>query len=111
MRFYENGKWSDVHEIRSNQPGEYHGYWFFQAQWDPGNEAITILGVGNRKGVDVMLLGVCLSILGMIWAFYIKPSILRRRRAASAADGSSASTGGAAMAGVRGKAPRERVSV
>ncbi len=41
-----------------------------------------MLGVGNRNGVNVMLLGCCLAVLGMIFAFYIKPLIKRRRQQA-----------------------------
>jgi hypothetical protein len=41
-----------------------------------------VLGVGNRHGVNVMLLGCCLSVLGMIYAFYVKPVIKRRRQQA-----------------------------
>ena len=41
-----------------------------------------MLGVGNRHGVNTMLLGCCLSVLGMIYAFYVKPVIKRRRHRA-----------------------------
>jgi hypothetical protein len=42
--------------------------------------AFTGLGVGNRQGVVTQLLGCCLAVVGMIYAFYIKPIIKRRRR-------------------------------
>jgi hypothetical protein len=42
----------------------------------------TVLGVGNRHGVLIMLLGCCVSLLGMIYAFYVKPFIKRRKRRA-----------------------------
>lgn len=39
----------------------------------------TGLGVGNRNGVHVQLAGCCLAVTGMLFAFYVKP-ILKRRR-------------------------------
>jgi len=39
----------------------------------------TGLGIGNRHGVYVQLAGCCLSVIGMIFAFYIKPVLVRRR--------------------------------
>ena len=68
------------------------GYWYFQAQWDPPEEArrqgerasaglnYTVLGVGNRHGVYIQLLGCCIAVIGMIYAFYIKPVIKQRER-------------------------------
>ena len=40
----------------------------------------TGLGVGNRNGVYTQLAGCCLSVIGMVFAFYIKPILKRRRR-------------------------------
>jgi hypothetical protein len=78
VRFYEDGDWSDVHTVRSNRPGAYGPFWFFQAQWDPGAEALTVLGVGNREGIGTMLAGVCLSVIGMLYSFYVRPWLSRR---------------------------------
>jgi len=39
-----------------------------------------VLGVGNRVGVHVQLAGCCIAVLGMIYAFYVKPVIKRRRQ-------------------------------
>ncbi len=58
----------------------------FQSTWDPpaaGGYAgmnFTGVGVGNRNGVHIQLLGVCIAVAGMLFAFYVKPIILRRRR-------------------------------
>lgn len=81
VRFFENDKWSPITEVRSNYPAAHGGLWYFQAQYDPETLSHTVLGVGNRIGVGWMLGGVCLSIAGMIYAFYVKPGILRRRAA------------------------------
>ncbi|MDH3283904.1 MAG: hypothetical protein OEQ13_04125 [Acidobacteriota bacterium] len=86
VRFQQDGAWSDLREIRSNQPTEYRGWWFFQSTWDPPDEQrsyagmnYTGLGVGNRRGVAIMLAGSIMTVLGTFWAFYIKPLLLRRR--------------------------------
>ncbi len=86
VRFYENGRWSDLEEVHSNNPTEHDGWWYFQSTWDPPDERAgyagmnyTGLGVGNRHGVGTMLLGSILTVLGTLWAFYVKPVILRRR--------------------------------
>ena len=75
-----------------NAPTEFGGFWFFQAQWDPptgprfegdrpsSGYNYTMLGVGNRQGVQAQLVGCMVAVLGMIYAFYVKPVIKRRRR-------------------------------
>ncbi len=90
LRFANGDGWSEPVKIRENEPAEFAGYWFFQSTWDPpstderrwGGWNHTGLGVGNREGIGTMLFGTCLSIVGMIYAFYVKPVIKRRRREA-----------------------------
>jgi hypothetical protein len=93
VRFRDGDGWTPVERVSVNDPQEHGGYWYFQAQWDPpdpqrgyGGLNYTVLGVGNRHGVNVMLLGCCLSVLGMIYAFYVKPVIKRRRSQAGRAE-------------------------
>jgi hypothetical protein len=58
-----------------------HGSWiFFQAGYDPDGQSSTI-GVGNRPGVDIMLLGCIMIVSGFLYAFYVKPIIIRRMKA------------------------------
>lgn len=88
IRVWKNGKWTPENgaiTVKSNYPAQLGDKWFFQAQWDPEAQAHTVLGVGNRNGVHAMLTGVCISIAGMIYAFYFKPSIIRRRKEAALA--------------------------
>jgi hypothetical protein len=73
--------------VSVNDPQQHGGLWFFQSQWDPPDAAspglnYTVLGVGNRRGVFQMLFGCCLAVSGMIWAFYVKPMIKRKRQLA-----------------------------
>lgn len=57
------------------------GRWlFFQAQWDPNGQRWTVLGVGNRPGVYIMLAGCAMIAAGLIYAFYIKPIIIGRMK-------------------------------
>jgi hypothetical protein len=63
-------------------------YWtLFQAQWDPDGQRWTVLGVGNRPGVWIMITGCVMIFVGVLYAFYVKPIIIRRmkRRAIEAA--------------------------
>lgn len=94
LRFWDGGAWTAPQTVSVNSPTEYGGYWYYQAAWDPplrgqlgSGMNYTVLGVGNRNGVNIMLAGCCLSVAGMIFAFYVKPRIKARRRAASAARG------------------------
>lgn len=95
LRFSDDGReWSEPTEVSVNSPVERDGLWYFQAQWDPPDNRAspgemmsaglnyTVLGVGNREGVLIQLLGCVISVAGMLYAFYIKPVIKRRQREA-----------------------------
>lgn len=56
-------------------------YWtLFQAQWDPNGQRFTVLGVGNRPGVWIMTAGSVILTIGLMYAFYAKPLIIRRMK-------------------------------
>lgn len=77
-------------EISVNNPKHFGGLAYFQSFWDAprasqgrptsAGMAFTGLGIGNREGVWTALIGSCLSVIGMIYTFYVKPIIRRRRR-------------------------------
>jgi len=94
LRSYRDGAWSDRFRASLNKPANEGGIYYFQSTWDPGSMAYTGLGVGNRNGVYIQLAGCCIAVLGMIYVFYVKPMIKRRRRVAvwatAAADQNSA---------------------
>ncbi len=81
-----SGGWSEQNRMSLNEPAKNQGWWFFQSTWDPpagdryAGMNFTGIGVGNRNGVHIQLFGVCLAVAGMLFAFYLKPIILRRRR-------------------------------
>lgn len=91
VRFWEGGRYGEPRRLAVNEPTEHGGFWFFQSEWDRPEEAeqadgmkFTILGVGNRNGVGIMLGGCILAVIGMIYAFYVKPRLvhgLRKKRA------------------------------
>lgn len=57
------------------------GDWtFFQSQAAGDHKSWTVLGVGNRRGVGIQLLGCVLASAGMIYAFGIKPVLVQRRK-------------------------------
>lgn len=84
------GGWTPAKSMSTNDPVSYKGFWYFQSFWDaprmprfqgdPGSNGLnyTGVGIGNREGVYTQLAGCCVSVAGMIYAFYYKP-ILRRR--------------------------------
>ncbi|MCA9296504.1 MAG: hypothetical protein KC983_08300, partial [Phycisphaerales bacterium] len=89
VAFDVDDQWSDLYEVSVNAPIQFGGYWYFQSSWDPpfnGNGMssaglnYTVLGVGNRNGVQLQLLGCCIAVIGMMYAFYVKPIIKRRQR-------------------------------
>jgi hypothetical protein len=82
LRAYRDGAWSDTFTTSLNNPASDSGKYYFQSEWDPGEMAYTVLGVGNRNGVYIQLAGTCIAVAGMIFVFYIKPIIKRRRRSA-----------------------------
>ena len=89
IRFQTQDDWGEQLHVSVNSPQEFGGFSYFQSQWDPPDPQsnyrglnYTVLGVGNRHGVNVQLAGTCLAVLGMIYAFYIKPVIKRRRQQA-----------------------------
>lgn len=91
IRFLVDGQWSDPKHVSTNDPASMRGLNFFQASWDPPRAAsgpndpgsaglaYTGLGVGNRNGVYAMLGACTLAVIGMMYAFYVKPVLKRRR--------------------------------
>jgi hypothetical protein len=85
---------TSAQSVSMNAPIYHGGFAFYQAFWDPpipprglsdmGSKGMnyTVLGVGNRQGVWVQLSGCIIAVIGMIYAFYVKPAIKRRRRQA-----------------------------
>lgn len=90
--------WNEARVVKMNDPSENRGFWYFQSQWDPPDQPrfegdpgsnglnYTVLGVGNRNGVLIQLFGCCLAVVGMMYAFYVKPWIKRRRQERVLAD-------------------------
>ena len=89
---FGTGPNSTTADVSVNDPQVRDGFWFFQSQWDPPDRArfngdvasmglnYTVLGVGNRIGVWVQLAGGTLMTLGLLYAFYVKPVLIRRRQ-------------------------------
>lgn len=86
LRFADGrGGWSERMPMSLNEPANKEGWWFFQSMWDPPSQGsagmnYTGLGIGNRNGVHVQLAGVIIAVTGMLFTFYVKPMIIRRRR-------------------------------
>ena len=74
----------DVAVASLNDPVYFDGgkWIFFQAGYDPDGQASTI-GVGNRPGVMVMIIGCIMIVVGLMYAFYVKPIVISRMKAAA----------------------------
>ena len=59
-------------------PGE--SWLFSQASWDPNNLDSTVLQVGNRPAVRMMVFACGLIFTGLMYAFYAKPILIRRMK-------------------------------
>ena len=83
-----------------NEPVYYrNGQWiFFQAGYDPQG-AWSLIGVGNRPGVMVMITGCVLIVIGLLYAFYVKPIIIRKMKANALARAKAGAKGKQAKGG------------
>ncbi|MCA9304269.1 MAG: hypothetical protein KC996_09120, partial [Phycisphaerales bacterium] len=52
---------------------------------DKPRVSFTILGVGNNPGIHLIALGSIFMGIGIPWAFYVKPWLVRREKARIAA--------------------------
>jgi hypothetical protein len=59
-------------------PGE--SWLLYQNQWDPEAQSFTVLGVGNRPGTKTMTVACAMIVIGLLYAFYLKPIIIRRAK-------------------------------
>ena len=46
----------------------------------PPDKQFSVLGIGNRPGLTTMMVGSLLMVLGIGYAFYIKPILLNRKK-------------------------------
>jgi hypothetical protein len=68
-----------------NNPAIDQGLYYFQSAWDgddhaPPEKRFTVIGVANRPGIWLMTLGAILIIVGIGYAFYVKPMLLKRKK-------------------------------
>ncbi len=67
--------------IGLNEPLTLGDWQLSQGRWDaenPDDPAYTILAVTNRPGLGLVWTGAGLILLGLMWAFYLKPRLRRR---------------------------------
>jgi len=64
-----------------NSPVIVGRYQLLQGSWgdDPANTSRIVFSVGNRPGLPVVWIGCVMICVGIGYAFYVKPLILRRR--------------------------------
>ena len=73
-----------------NRPVYDKGLIYFQSQWDgddnaPPGKRFSVMGIANRPGMWVMIVGSVLMALGIGFAFYVKPILLKYKKESLAA--------------------------
>jgi hypothetical protein len=71
----------------------------------------SILGVGNRRGINPMIIGSILVTVGLLYAFYVKPIIRRRQGAARQPAPRTTATDQPATPAVELASPKEHIGV
>jgi hypothetical protein len=102
------------HHISMNQPLHYRGYIFFQASFVEGEPMMSIFSVARSPGLPLVYAGTTLLSLGVIWMFYVKPYLAKRKAALALArherershEEDASSRPAAAPAGAPDPAPR-----
>jgi ResB-like family protein len=69
------------HHISMNHPLHYRGYIFFQASFVEGEPMMSIFSVARSPGLPLVYAGTTLIAAGVVWMFYVKPYLARRRAA------------------------------
>jgi hypothetical protein len=67
------------HHISMNNPLHYRGYVFFQASFVEGEPMMSIFSVTRAPGLPFVYAGVAFVSFGVIWMFYLRPYLARRR--------------------------------
>lgn len=67
-------------EVYTNQTFRVGNWWLFQSGASNDHWSFTELGVGNRLGINPMLIGCILITVGCLYAFYVKPVLKRRKQ-------------------------------
>lgn len=109
------GGWTEGMTMSTNDPVSHNRLWYFQSFWDApraprfqgdsGSAGLnyTGVGIGNREGVYTQLAGCCLSVFGMLYAFYYKPILRRKMKDKALADAAASGRLGAGDAGERAR--------
>jgi len=77
-----------------NHTSQFGPWTLFQSGAAPDHESWTVLGVGNRRGILPMVAGCILIALGLLYAFYVKPTLIQRRKDRATARNLAARGGG-----------------
>ena len=68
----DNGKEVKKHVIEVNSPLVYHGYYFYQSNYDPKDPNYSGISVAKDPGVYIVYLGFFMLTIGGILRFYFK---------------------------------------
>lgn len=82
MRYLQDGASKPVDAaVYTNHTAKIGPWMLFQSGAATDYWSWTILGVGNQNGLQLMNIGWIVVTIGCLYAFYVKPVLLRRRKA------------------------------
>lgn len=85
VRVEDSERGVSEHHVSMNHPLHYRGYIFFQASFVEGEPMMSIFSVARAPGLPLVYLGVVLIASGVVWMFYVKPYLARRKAAVAVA--------------------------
>ncbi|MCQ9205892.1 MAG: cytochrome c biogenesis protein ResB [Omnitrophica bacterium] len=77
---FDNGEIVKTKTIEVNDPLQYKGYTFYQADYNPDDLTWTGIQVVKDPGVPLVYAGFCTFILGLLFTFYGKPFLNKKGR-------------------------------
>ncbi|HUX06459.1 MAG TPA: cytochrome c biogenesis protein ResB [Acidobacteriota bacterium] len=82
VKVLRDGEEQRTHTIRVNEPLIENGFYFYQNSYGQGRSGyFTYLTVSNDPGLPLVYLGLTMMIVGIIYAFYVKPRLKRSKAA------------------------------
>jgi len=70
--------------VRVNAPLRHHGFTFYQSSYGDDGRVFSVLQVRRDPGAPVVYVGFVVLCCGLIYGFYVKPTLLKRGKEAPA---------------------------
>lgn len=81
VRLFDAGKVVASKTIEVNKPLRYKGYNIYQSSYDREREMYSVLEISRDPGIRFVYLGFLIISAGVVFTFYFRPLLLKRRSA------------------------------